>query len=510
MTGNVMEKIHNFLRSDGIRNRVANFTLILLLCLITGYVAVFYVTLQLSNNFSEMFKQSLVLESVSESLDSFQKNLEGYLNTKDSDSFVAYLEDYNQLSTLREELGETLSWREEKLLASNIGNILDEVLASASLAIESKRGRNTPSYIEAFSAVQRYAGYVNDDIARIRALEFSGNLQDYLLLSKRIENLKIVFIAMTGVIVALSMVFIYDFTRRLTDPIEKLSNYAGEISRGNYSVELSTTGAYREADLLTKTLTDMAHSIKNYIGELQDKAEMENRLRFSEIENLKMQNLLKNAEYTALQSQINPHFLFNTLNAGTQLAILEDAEKTGEFMENLAAMFRYNIQSLDNKVSLAEEIDNVRNYCHLMQVRFDDMIRFEFDVEGPVDSVRMPPLILQPLVENGFIHGFKNMEEAGSISVQVRQFADHIRVMIRDNGHGIPPGKVKLLNENGFRAEDNGTDHTGHTTGLGLGNVYERLRYFYDREDVLSVRSVEHHFTEMQVKLYLKTEAFNG
>lgn len=505
-----MGKIRSFLRSDGIRNRVANFTLILLLCLITGYIAVFYVTLQLSSNFSAMFRQSLVLESVSESLDSFQKNLEGYLNTKDSDAFVAYLEDYNELSKLRTELGNTLSWREEKLLASNIGNILDEILRTSGEAIDSKRGRNTPRYIEAFSDVQRYAGYVNEDIGRIRALEFSGNLQDYLTLSKRIENLKGVFIAMTGVIVALSMVFIYDFTRRLTDPIEKLSNYAGEISRGNYTVELSTSGAYREADLLTKTLTDMARSIRSYIGELQDKAEMENRLRFSEIENLKMQNLLKNAEYTALQSQINPHFLFNTLNAGTQLAILEDAEKTGEFMEHLAAMFRYNIQSLDNTVSLGEEIDNVRNYCHLMKVRFDDMIRFDFDIEAAVDAVRMPPLILQPLVENGFIHGFKNMEEAGQITVQVRQCQDHVRVLIRDNGHGMPPEKVRLLNESGFRSEEGGADHIGHTTGLGLGNVYNRLRYFYDREDVLSVRSREHHFTEMQVKLYLKSEAIDG
>ncbi len=505
-----MGKIRGFLKSDGIRSRVANFTLILLLCLITGYIAVFYVTLQLSNNFSDMFRQSLVLESVTESLDSFQKNLESYLNTKDSDAFVAYLEDYNRLAGLRKELGDKLSWREEKLLASNIGNILDSLLQSASLAIDSKRGRNTPSYIEAFSSVQRYAGYVNADISRIRDLEFNGNLQDYLVLSKRIENLKGVFIAMTGVIVALSMVFIYDFTRRLTDPIEKLSRYAGEISRGNYSAALSTTGAYREADLLTKTLTDMARSIKSSIGELHDKAEMENRLRFSEIENLKMQNLLKNAEYTALQSQINPHFLFNTLNAGTQLAILEDAEKTGEFMENLAAMFRYNIQSLDNKVTLGDEIDNVRNYCQLMKVRFDDMIRFDFDIEGPVDTVKMPPLILQPLVENGFIHGFKNMEEAGAIMVQVRQFPDHVRVLIRDNGHGIPPEKVRRLNETGFRVEENASDHIGHTTGLGLGNVYERLRYFYDERDVLSVRSVEHQFTEMQVKLYLKTEGFHG
>lgn len=501
-----MKRIKRMFNGNGIRSRVTTFTLILLLCLVTGYMAVFFVTLQLSKNFSEMFRQSLVLDSVSTTLSSFQKNLEAYLNTKDSDAFVAYLEDYNKLSTLQSQLGQKLSWREEKLLAANISHMIDAIQESASGAIDSKRGRNTPSYIASFSDVQRYSSYVDEAISRIRELEFTGNLKDYLTLSQRIENLKLVFIAMTGVIIALSIVFIYDFTRRLTDPIEKLSDYAAAISRGNYGIPLTVTGAYREANLLSGALSDMARSIKANIDILQDRAEMENRLRMSEIENLKMQNLLKNAEYTALQSQINPHFLFNTLNAGMQLANLEDAEKTGEFMESLATMFRYNIQRLDNTVTLEEELENIRNYCHLMKVRFDDMIRFEFDVGSPTKTVKMPPLILQPLVENGFIHGFKDMEEAGLISVRVRQLKNSVQVLIRDNGNGISEEKVRLLNESRFSAEISGSDHSGHTTGLGLGNVYERLRYFYDREDVMSVRSVLGQYTEMQVNLYHRSE----
>ncbi len=497
-----MKRIFSLFRSDGIRTRVANFTLILLLCLITGYVAVFYVTLQLSGNFSDMFRQSLLLESVNTTLDSYQSNLESYLNTKDSDAFVAYMEDSNTLTRLRGELGDSLSWREVKLLSANIGHMLEAIQETGSRAIESKRGRDTPSYISAFSEVQRDAGYVRDNISRIRELEFTRNLQDYLQLSRRIEVLKGVFIAMTGVIVALSIVFIYDFTHRLTDPIEQLSDYATAISQGNYSLPVAVTGAYREADLLSGTLSDMARSIKNNIDILQERAEMENRLRMSEIENLKMQNLLKNAEYTALQSQINPHFLFNTLNAGTQLANLEDAEKTGEFMENLATMFRYNIQRLDNTVTLEEELESVRNYCRLMQVRFADMIRYEFDVEGPVRQVKMPPLILQPLVENSFIHGFRDMEEAGGILVRVRFSDGRAVVLIRDNGNGMPAERVRQLNETRFSHSGNGSDHAGHTTGLGLGNVYERLRYFYDREDVMSVRSAAGQFTEMQVNLY--------
>lgn len=173
-------------------------------------------------------------------------------------------------------------------------------------------------------------------------------------------------------------------------------------------------------------------------------------------------------------------------------------------------MFRYNIQRLDNTVTLSEELESIRNYCRLMKVRFDDMIVVEFDVEGDTNGVKMPPLILQPLMENGFIHGFRDMVEAGIISVVVRQAADHVKVLIRDNGHGIPEEKVRRLTEKGFKQEHNGTEHAGHTTGLGLGNVYERLRYFYDRDDVLSIRSVEHQYTEMQVKLYLQAEGIHA
>lgn len=105
-------------------------------------------------------------------------------------------------------------------------------------------------------------------------------------------------------------------------------------------------------------------------------------------------------------------------------------------------------------------------------------------------------------MENSFIHGFRDMEEAGAILVRVRFSDGRAEVLIRDNGNGIAPDKVRQLNETRFSQSENGADHAGHTTGLGLGNVYERLRYFYDREDVMSVRSGAGQFTEMQVNLY--------
>jgi len=495
------------LRGRGIRTRVARFTLVLLLSLVIGYVAVFFVTLQISANFNQMFRQSLQLEDLSKTLDSFEKHLESYLDTKDSDSFVAYLKESEQLETFRNSFGGDLSYREEQLLSHNIGNILDEYLNQASQAIDAKRARNTSRYIESFNRVHQLSGYINQIIERIRALEFKGNIQDYLLLSARINEVKVVFLLMTVVFVALSIVFILDFTRKLIAPIEKLSQYAGEISRGNYEVHIETVRSYREADLLSSTFSDMARSIRDAINALMEHAQMEGRLRDAEIDKLRMQNQLRQAELMALQSQINPHFLFNTLNAGMQLAYLEDAEKTGEFMDCLARMFRYNIQSLSNTVILKDESDNVSNYYRLMKVRFDDMIQFNIHMEPETLSVTMPPLVLQPLIENAMIHGFRDREEVGIIDIVSERIPEGIQVTVKDNGRGISPAKVEEMNRMQFQKNSMTHEQEGHTTGLGLANVYERLKRFYGREDVLWVESEEGQSTTMILKLYWHTEA---
>jgi len=456
--------------------------------------------MEFSKNFNAMFNRSLELKSISRTIDTFELHLETYLNTKDSDSFIAYLDQYNTLEEKRKSFNQGLSYDKNQLLVNNIANILDTYLEQSQKAIEYKRARNTGKYIETFSEVQRLSSYIEDIINEINSLEFSDNLQDYVVMSERVEDLKVTFMMMTVAIVFLSIVFIYDFTRKITHPIEVLSEYAIEISKGNYDLEVEHDKYYQEADLLASTFQDMALSIKKYIGELKGKVETENKLRLSETENLKIQNLLKQAELTALQSQINPHFLFNTLNAGVQLANLEDAERTGEFLEILSDMFRYNIQSLDNTVSLKDELINVDNYYHLMKVRFGDYLEIHFDVDDNVTHIEMPPLILQPIVENSLIHGFEDKEDTCIVNISVVKDGDGAAIRIRDNGQGIEPDRLYELVENQFDIEED-EDRKGHTTGLGLSNVYQRLCNFYGDANVLIMESELHRFTEITVRI---------
>jgi sensor histidine kinase YesM len=200
----------------------------------------------------------------------------------------------------------------------------------------------------------------------------------------------------------------------------------------------------------------------------------------------------------ALQAQINPHFLFNTLNAGMQLAIIEDAERTGSFLEDLSSLFRYNIQSLQNKVRLTDEFENARRYYELMRVRFGDQFNFTFELEVGVEDIEMPPLILQPIIENALIHGFRNKTENGTISIKAYSSFQGVTIDITDNGEGISQNDLDRLNTGDFRRM---SDVGGHTTGLGLENVYERLRHFFDAPNIMRFDSRLEDFTKVTITL---------
>jgi sensor histidine kinase YesM len=214
-------------------------------------------------------------------------------------------------------------------------------------------------------------------------------------------------------------------------------------------------------------------------------------------ENLKFKSLLADAEMKALQMQINPHFLFNTLNAGVQLAMLEGAERTSGFLDDIAKIFRYNVKSLNRKVKLREEIDTVRAYGNLFHVRFGDIIRFDYDIDLSLLEIEVPPLIVQPLVENATIHGIGNMEKGGSVKISLEKEQNTVFISVEDNGIGMNEDvRQKILNCYSFENET-----TGHTTGIGVSNVVQRLRLFFGVEDVIRIETQTGKGTVITLKI---------
>lgn len=484
-----------WLYGNTLKRRVFFFVLVIMGCFLSGTVYTFYATYRVNSQIEQMFQTSVDLNHMKTQLDVLELHVDNYLGTKDSDSFVGYIDAQNNVRQYERNFQYGKNQNPVLLQLTNISALLDAYLDAAQRATEYKRARNTEMYLEYFAELMSIRGFIDAKVDQILKWDYEETLKSYMQLSEKMKLIQLGLFAMSGVLIALSALFVYSFSTQVTRPITVLSNRAIAISEGNYDVSSHKIKGFTEAKVLEDTFDDMTMSIKTYIESLKDKVVTENRLRLSEIEKLKMQNLLNEAELMALQSQINPHFLFNTLNAGLQLAQIEEAERTSEFIESLSQMFRYNIQSLSNMVTLRDELKNVQNYAKLMKVRYGEGIDFQFTLDKAADLIKMPPLILQPLVENAIIHGFSNRLSHRVIEVITIRHEGGIDIRVKDNGKGMPQELVHAFNQGEFT---HAKTPKSHTTGLGLGNVYERLRHIGAS---LSFRSDLKKMTEVVIQI---------
>ena len=196
-----------------------------------------------------------------------------------------------------------------------------------------------------------------------------------------------------------------------------------------------------------------------------------------------MENHLKEAQLRFLQAQINPHFLFNSLNAGVQLAEMEDDEKTAVFLGKMADFFRYNVKKGTEDARIEEELSIVENYIYILNVRFAGEIIFTKEVDEGALNFRMPSMILQPLVENAVNHGIRDMIGEGWIRLTIQNDPDRVKIVIEDNGKGMDALQIQKIME---RVE---TIHEDDSTGIGLDNVISRLSLYYDDLNVVEIVS---------------------
>lgn len=293
---------------------------------------------------------------------------------------------------------------------------------------------------------------------------------------------------MIGAILVFNTVFILRMTFKTTQPIISLAKAANEISKGNYNVEEVKVSSNDEIGIMAEAFNRMAESIRAQVAAIREKAELESRLKEQEMQNLMMKSHLKETQLQALQSQINPHFIFNTLNAAAQLAMFEEADRTYVFIECFANLFRYNLRSLDSPVTLRDEVTNINNYISLLKVRYADRINYEQEVDEDVLDIPVPCLVLQPLVENAFIHGISELENGGTITLRARDDGGSYVIEIEDDGVGM--SREKIAQVLGDDAEDGKLSASvGHTTGIGIRNVLLRLRNFFDYEQIMDIIS---------------------
>ena len=247
--------------------------------------------------------------------------------------------------------------------------------------------------------------------------------------------------------------------------------------------------------MLIQVYNSMIRRIQMQIRTIQENASAKEKLKDQELENLKIRNMLKTSELKALQMQINPHFLFNTLNMISQTAYMEGAEQTITLLDSTARLLRYALDYTDKSVSLSKELEILGHYVELQEYRFGDRIEFEFDLDESFHYVSVPSLILQPLVENAVSHGVGMKLRDAVITIRTRyDESKHMGIIeIEDNGVGMEKDQLEKLRRDMKQQQETGK--------IGLGNIYMRIRIFYENQGDVQVYSTANKGTMVRICL---------
>lgn len=256
-------------------------------------------------------------------------------------------------------------------------------------------------------------------------------------------------------------------------PIQRLVDSMAEVQNG-WLHRVSMNVNDDEIGLLKNSYNAMLIEINQLIEEL-----------------LQKEKTLRMAELDALQEQMKPHFLYNTLDMIRYMALENRTDEVYNMLETLGNFYRRFLSKGSTDLSLGEEIEIVKSYLTLQRTRFEDIFTDEYEIEEGLSSIRVPRLILQPLVENSIYHGIRPKGEHGVIRVTVKRREDFLFLSIYDNGIGMSAHQRELL----FSGKD--------SRSFGFQGTIERIRYYYKTEDVFEIHSTEGEYCEIILKLPL-------
>ena len=454
------------------------------------FSVLFLVNLYIYNNMNmiiENVDQTYVgnknLMELREKLDEVQTCMTEYLNTRDEDSLREFYNREAEYKKLLEVLNKDIADSENLIMEKNIYNMSESYLITVNRAVIAKRGRDIDGYQMYYEQATELFDYLVACINDLNGRLFQNNSEIYNQLLDSVRFTEIMYnvvLVLTGV---LNVCLIIVLTKRLTKPLMELAETAKEVGKGNLEVRLIETDNETEIGIVIRAFNQMVNSLKDYIEKFRKSVEAESALRENAI---LMEAYLKDAQLKYLQAQINPHFLFNTLNAGAQLAMLEDADKTYRYIHKVADFFRFIVKKTDQLSTIQEEIELVDDYIYILNVRYAGEIHYEKCVEEEWVNISVPSMILQPIVENCIKHGLHDISWEKQIALTVTGEDDGVVISIRDNGIGMTQEQIDTILSNRELEKPDGEA----ARGIGLDNVITRLHTFYNCENVIEITSV--------------------
>lgn len=292
------------------------------------------------------------------------------------------------------------------------------------------------------------------------------------------QNRAVGFIVIISLcIMALCLLFATLIAREISRPVRRLTEAAEKIAAGDYSAAVHLTGT-DELGVLGRAFNDMTAQIRRSITALEEK----NALL------VETQEQKRAAEMRVLQAQINPHFLYNTLDSIYWYSLSDRQRDIGNVVQHLAKMLRIALSKGSEYIPVERELQHVANYLEIESTIYQGRFTYEVEADPAVMSCTVLKILLQPLAENSITHSFANMERGGHIRVQVGQDADDLVLSVTDNGCGFPQ-------------EERTDAHTSEYSGFELKNLESRLQLHYGADARVLIHSIPTEKTTVTIKI---------
>lgn len=465
-----------------IGTKIIAFSLTLIIGLLV-FMSVAYAKMgRLSDEYRILMHDIVAISNVNSTVDEMLDDFEEYLTLKTTDSLNRFNSKYDELYQLINSMSIVFYTEEEQVIYKNINSQLLSFNAEMDSAIRASRGRNPYETRVHYEVGKNIVGQMKESISALILVHAALSEEIYNELVAGAERLQSMMITFLTALAGASALIAFRFSKSLVHPLEQLTDHVSRVFMKEDNLTPVKVEANDEIGILAGGFNSMLTRIEVYIQELKYKSKIEGELQNKEMENLKIKNLLDQTNMLALQSQINPHFLYNTLSCIAQTAMLEDANDTYTLLITVSDMMRYNLISLDRQSTIGQEIENVKRYFYIQKARYRERLNYQINIETPeLRKFEIPRLTVQPFVENSIIHGLENSENEGIVLIRVFEADGRVCIEITDNGVGMDAQtRSELLGEMGKK---------GHTTGIGVRNVVERLRLYYRNYDIIRIES---------------------
>lgn len=348
------------------------------------------------------------------------------------------------------------------LITANGANIFSSGVLSEAIGNEFKLSKQNNYQIISYNRKRYFASCLKSNYTQWTYI----SILPYQLVFYQISILKGIILLSFLFIFIITSILGIKFANNLTKPIEKLSNQMQIVQNGNFIIDQREEVASSRTDEISNLEKDfviMVDKINNLI-----------------YENYTKQLLIKNAELTALRANINPHFLYNTLESINWLAKTNKQPEISQMVESLGRLLRNAISQRDHLAMLSEEISLLKDYITIQTMRFGSRLNFHLDIAEKWYKFCIPRLSLQPIVENSITYGLEKMADVCRISVTAREDGDNLLIIVEDNGPGIAAEDLERLRR--WQYEPNGL-------GVGLKNIDDRLKIIYGEQYGLEIMS---------------------